>query len=69
MLVKKIRRTYSGSFKGRIVSELLNGKKTLIELAQEYEVHPNQIKNWKSLLLRRASEILEDKRKGKKGVE
>jgi transposase len=66
--VTKRRRTYSGSFKARIVSELLNGKKTLVELAEEYQVHPNQIKNWKSILLKRGSDIFEDKRKSTKGM-
>ena len=59
------RNTYSGSFKARIVSELINGKRSLKELADHYNVHPNQIKNWKSILLKRASDTLEDKRRTK----
>jgi transposase-like protein len=62
------RKTSTGSFKFRVVLELLKGKKTLVELAEEYQVHPNQIKNWKSLLLKRGSDILEDKRRSKKSV-
>ena len=59
------RNTYSGSFKAQIVSELINGKRSLKELADHYNVHPNQIKNWKSILLKRASDTLEDKRRSK----
>jgi len=59
----KGRRTYSGSFKFKVVMELLKGEKPLVELAQKYEIHPNQIKNWKSVFLKRGSEILEDRRK------
>lgn len=59
------RNTYSGSFKAQIVSELINGKRSLKELAEYYNVHPNQIKNWKSILLKRASDTLEDKRRTK----
>lgn len=35
------RRTYAGSFKLKVVIELLKGEKFLVELAQEYEIHPN----------------------------
>lgn len=61
----KKRKTYSGSFKFNVVVELLKGKKTLVELANEYNLHPNQIKNWKSVFIKRGSEILEDRRKRK----
>lgn len=56
------RNVYSGSFKARIVLQLINRKKTLKELAEQYEVHPNQIKNWKTILLKEASLVLDDKR-------
>ncbi len=46
-----------------VVTEYMRGGKTLEELADEYQVHPNQIKNWKSLLIKRAPEILEDRRR------
>jgi len=61
----KKRKTYTGSFKFNVVVELLKGKKSLVELAQEHDVHPNQIKNWKSVFLKRGTEILEDRRKRK----
>lgn len=64
--MRKKRRTYSGSFKAKIVSELLNRKKSLAELADENQIHPNQIKNWKSILFRRAEEVLADKRRENK---
>lgn len=59
--VKK-RRSYSGAFKAKVLGEFLNGRRTLKELADLYQIHPNQIKNWKSLLMKRAEFILEDKR-------
>lgn len=64
----KTRKTYLGEFKAKVVVELLRGKKDLIELATQYEVHPNQIKNWKSQLLRQAVEIFEDKRRKKRQI-
>jgi len=59
----KFRNTYTGAFKASIVRSWMNGQKTLIELGEEYNIHPNQIKNWKSSLLKQADKVLCDKRK------
>jgi len=58
----KMRKRYSGAFKAQVVAEYIRGEKTLDEIADEHQLHPNQIKNWKSLLLKRAHEVLEDRR-------
>jgi transposase-like protein len=63
--MKGKRQSYTGSFKAQVVSELINHKRTLSELSEYYNVHPNQIKNWKSLLLKEAKHVLEDKRREK----
>ncbi len=60
---RKNRKIFEGNFKAKVVVELLKGKKSLSELALQYDLHPNQIKNWKSLLLKRAGSLLEDKRR------
>jgi transposase len=62
------RKTYSGSFKARVISDLILGRKELNELANYYEIHPNQIKNWKSLLLKRAHLIFDDRRHNKNNI-
>lgn len=59
----KVRNTYSGTFKAKIVRAWINGEKTLLALAEENDLHPNQIKNWKSALLKEAEKVLEDKRR------
>ena len=59
------RKLYDGYFKAQVVSEWINNKASLKELAKRYDIHPNQIKNWKSLLLKGASYLLEDKRRTK----
>jgi transposase len=63
--IKGKRQSYSGAFKAQIVSEWINRKRTLSELSEYYHVHPNQIKNWKSLLLKEAKHVFEDKRREK----
>ncbi|MBU1053534.1 MAG: transposase [Proteobacteria bacterium] len=57
------RKTYTGDFKAKVVLELINNKKNLKELAVRYELHPNQIKNWKSLFLKEAVNVFDDKRR------
>jgi len=59
----KKRKTYSGSFKAAVVREFINSSVTLEELAKKYRVHPNQIKNWKSLLLKEAPRVFDDRRR------
>ncbi|MEI6314771.1 MAG: transposase [Syntrophus sp. (in: bacteria)] len=65
LIIKGKRQSYSGSFKAQIVSEWINRKRTLSELSEYYHVHPNQIKNWKSMLLKEARHVFEDKRREK----
>jgi transposase len=65
----KSRKRYSGEFKARVVIEYIKGEKPLDVIADENNLHPNQIKNWKSILLKRAHEVLEDRRsRGENGI-
>lgn len=51
------RRRFSAAFKGRVAREALKERKTIAELAGEYEVHPNQISQWKKHLLDALPEV------------
>jgi transposase-like protein len=53
-MTKRTRRNHSGSFKAKVALAALRGDKTLTEIAQHYEVHPNQVTEWKRQLLERA---------------
>ena len=48
---KRARRTHSPAFKAKVALATLKGDKTLAELAQQFNVHPNQITTWKAQLL------------------
>jgi hypothetical protein len=37
------------AFKAKVAVAAIKGEKTLIELAQDFDVHPNQIKQWRVL--------------------
>ena len=55
--MSKKRRKHSPEFKARVALEAAKEEKTISELSQIYEVHPNQINQWKRELLDNASEV------------
>jgi transposase len=55
--MKRPRRNHAPGFKAKVALAALKGDKTLPELAQQFDVHPNQITQWKAQLLERAAEI------------
>lgn len=56
-MAKRPRRNHSPSFKANVALEALKEGQTLVELAERYQVHPNQITEWKKQLLERAQEV------------
>jgi transposase-like protein len=59
--LKSTRRKHSPSFKAKVALEALRGEKTIAELASQYEIHPNQILQWKKTLAEQATGIFENK--------
>ncbi len=64
---KKKRKTFSGAQKAKIALETVKNIKTINEIAQENEVHPSQVSQWKKELLANAGSLFEGKR-GPKAV-
>jgi transposase len=52
---KRTRRTHAPSFKAKVALAAIKGEKTLAELAQQSDVHPNQITAWKAHVVEAAS--------------
>ena len=49
------RKVYSADFKAKLVLEVLEGEKTLNEIASKYEVLPKNLQNWKKQFLENMS--------------
>ena len=50
-MTRRARRTHGPAFKAKVALAAIKGEKTLAELAQQHDVHPNQITAWKAQLL------------------
>ena len=55
--MKRPRRNHAAPFKAKVALAALKGDRTLAELAEQYDVHPNQIVQWKTQLLERVTEL------------
>ena len=53
--MRRPRRNHSSEFKAKVALAAVKGDQTLAELAERFDVHPNQITQWKTQLLERAA--------------
>ena len=56
-MTRRPRRNHSPAFKAKVAVAAIKGGKTLAELAQQFDVHPNQIAQWRAQLLEGASGV------------
>ena len=56
-MTKRTRRNHTPAFKAKVALAALKGEKTLGELAQQFDVHANQITTWKAQLLEGAAGV------------
>ena len=65
-MARRQRRNHSSTFKAKVALAALKGDKTISELAEQFEVHPNQIADWKRQLQENAGIVFGEKREKEK---
>src|SRR4051794_3385857 len=50
-MTRRPRRNHTPAFKAKVALAAVKGERTLAELAQQFDVHANQITTWKAQLL------------------
>ena len=54
---KRTRRNHGAAFKAQVALAAIKGHKTVAELAEQFQVHPTPITEWKQQLLARAADV------------
>jgi transposase-like protein len=67
-MTRRARRNHTGAFKAKVALAAVKGEKTLAELAQLFDVHPNQITTWKAQLLEGAAAVFGSGAAGTEGA-
>ncbi len=56
-MAKRTRRNHSPAFKAKVALAAVRGDRTLAELAEQFDVPPNQIQDWKQKLVTKADTV------------
>jgi transposase len=54
---RRARRQHAPAFKAKVALAAIKGEMTLAQLAEHFDVHPNQITQWKSQLQEAAADV------------
>jgi transposase-like protein len=57
-----MRKTHDAHFKAKVALEAVKGEKTITEIATEFSVHPNQIRQWRTQLLERIPDMFSQRK-------
>ena len=62
-MVTNMHRNHNGAFKAKVALEAIKGEKTLAQLSSEFEVHANQIGQWRKQVLKELPNLFSNRRK------
>lgn len=62
-MTRRPRRNHSPAFKAKVALTAIRGEQTLVQLSQQFDVHANQIKQWKDQLLEGVTGVFSDEAK------
>ena len=54
---RRPRRNHSAAFKAKVALAAIKGERTIAQLAEQFDVHPNQITTWKAQLEGGAADV------------
>jgi transposase-like protein len=56
-MTRRPRRNHSAAFKAKVAIAAIKGDRTIAQLADQFDVHPNQITSWKAQLEGSAADV------------
>jgi transposase-like protein len=56
-MTRRTRRNHSPAFKAKVALAAIKGERTIAQLADQFDVHPNQITTWKTQLEGGAADV------------
>ena len=56
---RRPRRNHSAAFKAKVAIAAIKGERTIAQIADQFDVHPNQVTTWKAQLEGGAAEVFD----------
>jgi len=57
---RRPRRNHSPAFKAKVAIAAIKGERTIAQIAEQFDVHPNQVTTWKTQLEGGAADVFGD---------
>ena len=60
--MKRMRKSFDGTLKAKVALEAIKGQKSITQIASQYKIHVNQIRQWKQRVLEELPGLFSRKR-------